>query len=183
MGLILMGSWLEAQLHPSRYWEDQWPMLHKIPRTLAPWRAGYDKNSKLLDDIAHAWWDPAKANVKNGKAVPCFATSFVDSYQSEGYTDDEAALITLSLMLAGAGTSAATQNFLIMGCLTNHEAVEKAHEELDRVIGSSRLPELSDEPNLPYTRAMIKETLRWRPFANSGNVISLDALLKMMLIQ
>jgi len=37
----------------------------------------------------------------------------------------------------------------------------KAQEELDRVVGSERLPELSDRENLPYISAVIKELLRW----------------------
>jgi hypothetical protein len=40
--------------------------------------------------------------------------------------------------------------------------VEKAHEELDRVVGHDRFPTWADEPNLPYLRAMIKEQHRWR---------------------
>ena len=39
--------------------------------------------------------------------------------------------------------------------------VRKAQEELDRVIGSERLPELSDWGRLPYISALIKELLRW----------------------
>jgi len=39
--------------------------------------------------------------------------------------------------------------------------VKKAQEELDRVVGSERLPQLSDEEDLPYISALIKELLRW----------------------
>ena len=39
--------------------------------------------------------------------------------------------------------------------------VRKAQEELDRVVGSERLPELSDQENLPYISALMKELLRW----------------------
>ena len=37
----------------------------------------------------------------------------------------------------------------------------KAQEELDRVVGNERLPELSDRENLPYISALLKELLRW----------------------
>lgn len=40
------------------------------------------------------------------------------------------------------------------------EVQAKAHEELDRAIGSGRLPTWSDRPNLPYLRAILEETLR-----------------------
>ena len=39
--------------------------------------------------------------------------------------------------------------------------VKKAQEELDRIVGSERLPQLSDQEDLPYVSALIKELLRW----------------------
>ena len=39
--------------------------------------------------------------------------------------------------------------------------MQKAQEELDRVVGNERLPELSDRENLPYISALLKELLRW----------------------
>lgn len=39
----------------------------------------------------------------------------------------------------------------------------RAHEEIDRVVGSKRLPEFSDQENLPYITAIVKEILRWAP--------------------
>ena len=44
----------------------------------------------------------------------------------------------------------------------------KAHEELDRVIGRDRLPEFSDQDQLPYIKAIYLELLRWRPVAPLG---------------
>jgi cytochrome P450 len=44
----------------------------------------------------------------------------------------------------------------------------KAHEELDRVIGRDRLPEFSDQDQLPYIKAICLELLRWRPAAPLG---------------
>jgi len=45
----------------------------------------------------------------------------------------------------------------------NPEVVEKAQEELDRVVGKDRLPEYSDREDLPYIDAVVKEVLRWNP--------------------
>ena len=41
----------------------------------------------------------------------------------------------------------------------------RAQAELDAVVGRTRLPTFADYPHLPYIRAMVKEILRWRPFA------------------
>lgn len=39
----------------------------------------------------------------------------------------------------------------------------KAQEELDRVVGRDRLPEVADRQSLPYVSAIVKEILRWNP--------------------
>ena len=45
----------------------------------------------------------------------------------------------------------------------NPEVMNKAQEELDRVVGKDRLPDFSDGNNLPYINAVVKELLRWNP--------------------
>ena len=52
-----------------------------------------------------------------------------------------------------------TINSLILGLIAHPRVVKKAHEELDRVVGSSRLPTFEDEKNLPYIRAIVKEVI------------------------
>jgi len=50
------------------------------------------------------------------------------------------------------------------------EVLKKAQAEVDRIVGSDRLPNMDDEPRLPYIRAMIKESLRWMPTTVTGAV-------------
>ena len=50
--------------------------------------------------------------------------------------------------------------FLAM--LGRPEVQEKAHKELDAVVGSRRLPTFEDLDSLPYVTAVIKETARWQ---------------------
>ena len=40
------------------------------------------------------------------------------------------------------------------------EVIAKAQEEIDRVIGTDRLPSLKDRKNLPYVECIIKEVYR-----------------------
>jgi len=47
------------------------------------------------------------------------------------------------------------------------EVQQKAQEELDRVL-QGRLPQLSDEADLPFTTAVVKEILRWQPVTPLG---------------
>lgn len=41
------------------------------------------------------------------------------------------------------------------------EVQAKAQAEIDRVVGTERLPTLDDRGSLPYVEAIMKETLRW----------------------
>jgi cytochrome P450 len=48
------------------------------------------------------------------------------------------------------------------------EVQRKAQEEIDRVVGTRRLPSFDDRGNLPYVEAIVKEVLRWHPVAPMG---------------
>ena len=43
-----------------------------------------------------------------------------------------------------------------------------AQEEIERVIGTDRLPTYADRASLPYIEAVYKEVLRWQPVAPIG---------------
>jgi cytochrome P450 len=42
------------------------------------------------------------------------------------------------------------------------DVMRKAQKELDAVVGHERLPTFADRARLPYIRAIVKETSRWR---------------------
>jgi hypothetical protein len=42
----------------------------------------------------------------------------------------------------------------------------KAQEEIDGVVGKYRLPTMDDFDNLPYLKAVLKESMRWHPVAS-----------------
>ncbi|KAG9311161.1 cytochrome P450 [Chiua virens] len=51
--------------------------------------------------------------------------------------------------------------------MTVHQDVQKrAQAELTSLLGSSRLPTLEDQPNLPYLDALIREIHRFNPIIN-----------------
>lgn len=52
--------------------------------------------------------------------------------------------------------------FLAM--LVYPEVKHKAQEEIDRVVGTDRLPTLEDRENLPYIDAVVNEAFRWRKY-------------------
>ena len=48
------------------------------------------------------------------------------------------------------------------------DIMRKAHAELDEVVGRERAPDFQDGDKLPYIRAIVRETLRWRPVGPLG---------------
>lgn len=64
------------------------------------------------------------------------------------------------LELGGRQTTAILQTLFLAMALNPH-AMRKGQQELDQVVGSGRLPRISDRVNLPYTSAILKEVLRW----------------------
>ncbi|CAG8512616.1 34852_t:CDS:2, partial [Racocetra persica] len=100
--------------------------------------------------------------VKNDKEKkPCFMRSLLCKVD-EGILD-ELDVVYLINNIFNAGTDAISSSLTwITAALANNPHVQdKAHQELDQVIGHSRLPNASDEPNLPYIRAIIKEGQRY----------------------
>ncbi|KAI0260164.1 cytochrome P450 [Gloeopeniophorella convolvens] len=48
------------------------------------------------------------------------------------------------------------------------DVVARAQKELDAVVGRGRPPSFADLPHLPYTYAVVRELLRWRPPSHLG---------------
>jgi cytochrome P450 len=45
----------------------------------------------------------------------------------------------------------------------NPEVQKRAQAEIDRVVGSERLPDFGDRASMPYIEAVLRETLRFHP--------------------
>ena len=52
--------------------------------------------------------------------------------------------------------------------MVHPEIQHKAQAEIDRVVGRDRFPTLADQPDLPYTTALVKEVLRCNPVSRLG---------------
>ncbi|KEH19805.1 putative 3,9-dihydroxypterocarpan 6A-monooxygenase [Medicago truncatula] len=78
-------------------------------------------------------------------------------------TSENVKAFILDIFMAGTDTSAITIEWAIAELINNPHVMEKARQEIDSVTGKSRLIQESDIPNLPYIRAIVKETLRIHP--------------------
>ncbi|KAI9792802.1 MAG: hypothetical protein M1816_001534 [Peltula sp. TS41687] len=101
------------------------------------------------------------------------AQMFVQVQRQENIDDEKAADILAMLIGAGAETTSSTLQWFFQVMALHPEAVRKAHEELDNVVGPNRLPTWQDEASLPYIRGLVKELHRWTPM---GTLDELDAI-------
>ncbi|KAK9290073.1 hypothetical protein L1049_008237 [Liquidambar formosana] len=80
-------------------------------------------------------------------------------------SDENIIIIILEMFFARSETTSSTIEWSMAELLRSPEAMRKAKEELDQVVGPNRKVEESDMDKLPYLRAVVKETLRLHPAA------------------
>ena len=83
-------------------------------------------------------------------------------------TDSVSGLVSTIVYIVYAVQSINTMTWFMLGMAAYPEVQKKCQEELDRVIGRSRMPTLADRGSLPYMCATSRETLRWRAVAPLG---------------
>ena len=62
--------------------------------------------------------------------------------------------------------------WFMLAMIAYPEVQKKCQEELDRVLGRSRMPTLKDRESLPYIRATVRELFRWRTPTPIGEPLS-----------
>ncbi|EMR69674.1 putative cytochrome p450 protein [Eutypa lata UCREL1] len=107
-------------------------------------------------------------NLTNMTAPGAHAVDSMPDPAKNGIDDLAAAYICGGLVEAGSETTSSSLNNFVLAMCQSPNVLKKAQEELDRVVGDTRMPTFDDESNLPYVRAIIKELLRWRPVNKFG---------------
>ncbi|EOD46627.1 Cytochrome P450 [Neofusicoccum parvum] len=155
---------------PGAHAVDSFPSLASWPQwLLGNWRSFgqtvFEHDSKVYLDL----WNKLKEEVDQGIARDCYCKEFyLNDPAKNGIDDLFAAYSCGGLVEAGSETTATTLNNFLLCMTLFPAAMDKAQEEIDRVVGSDRLPQWEDEKDLPYTRALIKEVLRWRAVNKFG---------------
>jgi cytochrome P450 len=81
---------------------------------------------------------------------------------------------------AGVDTSAGTLLSFMLACAAfGPSFIPRAQKELDAVV-KDRLPIFEDQEELPFIRAIVSETLRWRPVAVLGGTPHAAYVISMM---
>ncbi|KAI0047423.1 cytochrome P450 [Auriscalpium vulgare] len=120
-------------------------------------------STKLSTMMREAPFQMVKERLANGTAQPSLVSSLLDRAVSGEDIDD--ALIKNCggvVYSAGADTTASALTNAMLALMRYPDVQERAHRELDQVIGRDRLPAFEDRSKLPYIGALLKEVLRWK---------------------
>ncbi|XP_069587684.1 cytochrome P450 2D15-like isoform X2 [Ranitomeya imitator] len=91
---------------------------------------------------------------------------------TSSFTEETLLMVIADLFVAGTDTTSNTLRWSLLMMLLHPHIQKKVHEEIDRVIGSDRVPTIEDQSKMPYTSAVIHEVQRY------GNILPI-ALLHM----
>ncbi|KAF7789958.1 hypothetical protein EIP86_000906 [Pleurotus ostreatoroseus] len=152
------GSYLVDYL-PALQYIPSWMPGAKFKRQAAVWY-------QYVMDLTHVPYAAVKQAMSEGTAAPSVVATLLnkldpneDNTRIEGVIRDVAG----AAYTGGADTSVSSLGTLVYALVLHPEVQRKAQAELDRVIGTDRLPMLEDRDQLPYITAIFRESLRWHP--------------------
>ncbi|KAI0093006.1 cytochrome P450 [Irpex rosettiformis] len=149
------------------------PIFARLP-SWAPgaWFVNFIKDTKpFMDAIILGNYQKVEEELKAGTAKPSFTSQHLESMEGEAHDPQQYRALRMAagmIFAAGFETTWHTLTIFIAAILLHPEVQKKAQEELDRVIGRGRLPELSDRDSLPYMQCVMHETMRWHPITPIG---------------
>ncbi|KAI0741290.1 cytochrome P450 [Daedaleopsis nitida] len=114
------------------------------------------------------------AHVQNalaqGLARPSYVASLIQEMSPQPGSDEEAVIRDTAAIAYGAAsdTIIVTSETFLLAMVLNPDVQRRAQEEIDRVVGSERLPDYADRAQLPYISAVLKEVIRWHPAGPAG---------------
>lgn len=159
---------VERVASPGAYLVDSFPSLMYLPRFLAPFKQELTTLHERELELFRGLVEDVRQEMQAGTAPECWERTFIERQADFDLTTDQGAYVVGTLFEAGSGTTAAAMMSFLLAMILHPEWLAKLQAEVDSVCGATRLPDFSDVPNLPTVRAVVKETLRWRPVTAGG---------------
>jgi len=143
---------------------DIFPFLRHIPawfpgasfkRLAAEWKVAIER-------AANVPYERCLEGIRQGKGVAsAISIALEDDLNPSPEEDFDLRWSMNSLYIGSIDSSIAGLENFILAMIKHPEVLRKAQEEIDSVVGHSRLPVFSDRPSLPYVEAVLTEALRW----------------------
>ncbi|KAK7052024.1 putative cytochrome P450 [Favolaschia claudopus] len=139
------------------------PILKYVPERWAKWKQMCAKTRRNQRDLYFGWLDETRDRLHSGNENGGYMEDVLKRQDELGLDREMTGYLGSSLTEAGSDTTAAYIHSLVLALVAFPEVQRKAQEEMDRVVGEHRMPTLEDLEEMPYLRAVILETHRFRP--------------------
>ncbi|KAJ7123607.1 cytochrome P450 [Mycena epipterygia] len=169
--ITLINDFVERLVHaayPGTYLVEYFTWMRYFPTWLAKWKRDALEQHRVDNAMFEALFNEVVHRVAQGDQGTSFCGTLLEQEDRHGLNEKESAWLAATLYSGGAETSSAVLAWFLFVMLSFPKVMRQAQEELDTVIGRSRMPTFADYNNLPYLRALVKETLRWMPLAPIG---------------
>ncbi|PYI05543.1 O-methylsterigmatocystin oxidoreductase [Aspergillus sclerotiicarbonarius CBS 121057] len=173
-----MASFTESIL-PGIWLVDFIPSLKHLP-TWFP-GATFARAAEAFQEDARAWgsqpYEFVRQQMSQNNYTPSYVSGLVEKngFPEPGSREENVVKWSASAIYGGGSDTASptrptisTMGALFLAMALYPDMQRKAQEEIDRVVGTSRLPGYADRDNLPYINAMVKEALRWHSVLPMG---------------
>ncbi|KAI0163026.1 cytochrome P450 [Pestalotiopsis sp. NC0098] len=147
---------------------DAFPLLKLIPEALAPWKRWARDVRAEQKSLYLRLLRETRARMEAGQGLDCFLRTMLEEQEKNDMDDEHLAYLAGNLMEAGSDTSASTLLSFLLAMIKYPAEFKKAQAEVDQVCGPERSPTAEDIDRLPFLKACMDETLRWRPVAPGG---------------
>ncbi|EIM80810.1 cytochrome P450 [Stereum hirsutum FP-91666 SS1] len=159
----MIGEWarfLEPGHNPP---VDLIPLLKYVPARWARWKRMAASLRRTQRTMYGTLIERCEAHILENDRKGAALEKIIDEREERGI--DRALLrgIVGSILEGGSDTTALFTRSCILMLVAHPEAQERAHQEIESVVGHDRLPTRDDWDSLPYCQALVKEVLRFRP--------------------
>lgn len=180
-----IDDFIATQLSPSASLIDSFPTLARLlPKPLQWYRPHAERVFRKTVRVYEAFFDDLEKRVATGLDPRCFAREMNKIADKYGFDRYQRYYCAGTIIEAGSDTTRNQINIVIAAAAKFPGWVKKAQDEIDSVCGyAERLPtfevrwfqcwlsdsrslfyfSFQDWERLPYVKAVIKESLRWRP--------------------
>ncbi|KAI9041395.1 cytochrome P450 [Aspergillus affinis] len=153
------------------------PALRHLPENFpgATFKKTARKWRKSIQATAYIPYRFSQSRMASLKFRPSYVSKLVQQLRGESddgtlSREDEDSIVwtAASLYGAAADTTVITLTIFTLAMIKFPDVQRKAQKEIDRVVGTDRLPGFEDRDKLPYVDALVKEAIRWWPLAPMG---------------